>query len=116
MTLRRAPMNRASLKRDFFNTIGRVPPFDSFPANGRNRRNLVIADRSGEGPFTIRFADVRYRALSCFLRREFGGFRRALVATEEASSSSARWLYQSSIDATQLSSHLDRAAPFRNCF
>jgi hypothetical protein len=25
---------------------------------------VVIAGRSGEGPFTIRFADVRYRALS----------------------------------------------------
>src|SRR5262249_37651811 len=31
--------------------------------NGRKRRNLVIAGRSGEGPFTIRFADLRYRAL-----------------------------------------------------
>jgi hypothetical protein len=30
----------------------------------RFRRDLVIAGRSGEGPFTIRFADVRYRALS----------------------------------------------------
>lgn len=30
----------------------------------RLRRDLVIAGRSGEGPFTIRFADVRYRALS----------------------------------------------------
>jgi len=27
------------------------------------RRNLVIAGRSGERPFTIRFADLRYRAL-----------------------------------------------------
>jgi len=27
------------------------------------RRNLVIAGRSVEGPFTIRFADLRYRAL-----------------------------------------------------
>jgi len=34
------------------------------PADDRYRRNLVIAGRSGEGPFTIRFADVRYRALS----------------------------------------------------
>jgi hypothetical protein len=33
-------------------------------ANGCLRRDLVIAGRSGEGPFTIRFADVRYRALS----------------------------------------------------
>ena len=29
----------------------------------RNRRNLVIAGRSGEGPSAIRFADLRYRAL-----------------------------------------------------
>ena len=29
----------------------------------RFRRNLVIAGRSGERPFTIRFADLRYRAL-----------------------------------------------------
>jgi hypothetical protein len=32
--------------------------------NGRLRRNLVIAGRSGEGPFTIRFADLRYRAFA----------------------------------------------------
>ena len=31
--------------------------------SGRLRRNLVIAGRSGERPFTIRFADLRYRAL-----------------------------------------------------
>ena len=35
-----------------------------YRANGRFRRNLVIAGPSGEGPFTIRFADVPYRALS----------------------------------------------------
>jgi hypothetical protein len=27
------------------------------------RRNLVIAGRSGEGLFTIRFADLRHRVL-----------------------------------------------------
>jgi hypothetical protein len=27
------------------------------------RRNLAIAARSGEGPFTIRFADFRHRAV-----------------------------------------------------
>ena len=31
--------------------------------NGRNRRNLAVAARSGEGPFTIRFADFRHRAV-----------------------------------------------------
>jgi hypothetical protein len=31
--------------------------------NARFRRNLVIAMRSGEGPLTIRFADLRHRAL-----------------------------------------------------
>ena len=30
----------------------------------RYRRDLVIDGRSGEGPFTIRFADVRYRAVA----------------------------------------------------
>src|SRR5262249_8092391 len=29
-------------------------------ANGRNRRILVVAGRPGEGPFTIRFADLRH--------------------------------------------------------
>jgi hypothetical protein len=28
-------------------------------ANGRKRRILVVAGRPGEGPFTIRFADLR---------------------------------------------------------
>jgi hypothetical protein len=28
-----------------------------------NRRNLVVATRPGEGPFTIRFADLRHRPL-----------------------------------------------------
>ena len=32
------------------------------PANGRNRRIRVVAGRPGEGPFTILFADLRYRA------------------------------------------------------
>ena len=31
------------------------------PANGRNRRNLVVPARSGEGPLTILFADLRHR-------------------------------------------------------
>jgi hypothetical protein len=29
-------------------------------ANDRNRRNLAVALRSGEGPLTIRFADFRH--------------------------------------------------------
>ena len=33
-------------------------------ANGSYRRILVIAGRSGECPFTIRFADLRYCALT----------------------------------------------------
>jgi hypothetical protein len=41
----------------------RTLPLDLGPTSDRNRRNLVIAERSGEGPFTIRFADHRYRAL-----------------------------------------------------
>ena len=42
---------------------GRLAPTDRGDANGRNRRNLAIAARSGEGPFTIRFADFRHRAV-----------------------------------------------------
>ena len=45
-----------------------VPAGSAVPSrlerNGRLRRNLVIAGRFGEGPFTIRFADVRCRVLS----------------------------------------------------
>src|SRR5207248_5871047 len=33
--------------------FGRLEPIDHCQANGRNRRNLVIAGPSGEGPFTI---------------------------------------------------------------
>jgi hypothetical protein len=40
--------------------LGRLRRFDSSPANGRNRRILVVAGRPGEGPFTIRFADLRH--------------------------------------------------------
>jgi hypothetical protein len=32
-------------------------------ANGRNRRKLAVALRSGEGPLTIRFADFRHCAV-----------------------------------------------------
>ena len=39
------------------------PPFAGEVGKVRNRRNLVIAGRPGERPFTIRFADLRYRAL-----------------------------------------------------
>ena len=31
--------------------------------NDRFRRNLAVAVRSGEGPFTTRFADLRHRAI-----------------------------------------------------
>jgi hypothetical protein len=31
--------------------------------NGRNRRNLAVAARSGDGPFTIRFPDLHHRAM-----------------------------------------------------
>jgi len=31
--------------------------------NARNRRVPVVAGRPGEGPFTIRFADLRHRVL-----------------------------------------------------
>jgi hypothetical protein len=53
-----APWNTAKV------AFGVKPASDLDRANGRHRRDLVIAGRSGEGPFTIRFADVRYRALS----------------------------------------------------
>jgi hypothetical protein len=29
-------------------------------ANGSSRRNLAVAGRCGEGPFTIRFADLHH--------------------------------------------------------
>jgi hypothetical protein len=32
--------------------------FDRDHRNGRYRRNLVVAARSGEGPLTIRFANL----------------------------------------------------------
>jgi hypothetical protein len=32
--------------------LSRFSRFDGDPANGRNRRYLVVAARSGEGPFT----------------------------------------------------------------
>jgi hypothetical protein len=36
-----------------------IGPVHFVKANGRFRRILVIAARYGEGPFTIRFADLR---------------------------------------------------------
>jgi hypothetical protein len=49
---------------------GRTLPLDLGTANGRIRRNLVVAAHSGEGLLTIRFADLRHRALQnrCLLR------------------------------------------------
>ena len=44
--------------------FGSGGPVGGERANGRYPRNLVTGGRSGEGPFTIRFADLRYRALS----------------------------------------------------
>jgi hypothetical protein len=32
-------------------------------ANGGNRRTLAVAARSGDGPFTIRFADLHHRVM-----------------------------------------------------
>ena len=43
--------------------FGSGGPVGGERANGRYPRNLVTGGRSGEGPFTIRFADLRYRAL-----------------------------------------------------
>src|SRR5215831_21295468 len=43
---------------------GRTLPLDFGPANGRFRRNLVVAASSGQGPLTIRFADLRHRAFA----------------------------------------------------
>jgi hypothetical protein len=40
--------------------LGRLQRFDNVPANGSLRRNLAVAARPGEGPFTIRFADFRH--------------------------------------------------------
>jgi len=40
--------------------ISRLPRLD---CNGRFRRYLVIPARSGKGPLTIRFADLRHRAV-----------------------------------------------------
>jgi hypothetical protein len=31
--------------------------------NGRNRRILAVDARSGDGPFTIQFADLHHRAM-----------------------------------------------------
>jgi hypothetical protein len=43
--------------------MGRTSPFRRGVGKVRNRRNLAVAVRSGEGPFNIRFADFRYRAV-----------------------------------------------------
>jgi hypothetical protein len=40
-------------------SFGRFDPYTLGHLNGRNRRILVVAGRLGEGPFTIRFADLR---------------------------------------------------------
>ena len=48
------------------------PPFRDEAGKVRNRRNLVVATRSGEGPFTIRFADLRHRALPACRRMRRG--------------------------------------------
>ena len=47
--------------------------FSSWEAhrNSRLRRNLAVAARSGEGPFTTRFADLRHRAVQ---NRRFAEF------------------------------------------
>src|SRR6516162_2500988 len=49
--------------RASFPRFSRTQRLGSGGRNDRFRRNLVIAGRSGERPFTIRFADLRYRAL-----------------------------------------------------
>jgi hypothetical protein len=36
-------------------------PGSARPANGRLRRNLAVAARSNDGPFTIPFADLAHR-------------------------------------------------------
>jgi hypothetical protein len=43
----------------------RLPNFPFRGEGGKvcNRLNLAVAARSGEGPFSIRFADFRYRAV-----------------------------------------------------
>jgi hypothetical protein len=44
-------------------SVGRIRRFLVIAANGRNRRNLAVALRSGEGPLTVRFADFRHCAV-----------------------------------------------------
>jgi hypothetical protein len=58
-------------------------------ANGQFRRNLVIAGRSGEGPFTILFADLRYRALptGCLLSSRSTPWQAASIQSERKSGS-----------------------------
>jgi hypothetical protein len=45
---------------------GRTRPPDVVCGDGRSRRNPVVAARSGEGPFTIPFADLAH---ACRLER-----------------------------------------------
>jgi hypothetical protein len=71
-------------------------------ANGCKRRNLVVAAHSGEGLLTIRFADLRHRALqNRFLLRSRGhalasrlraSWMEARVSTVEDFSASDRHL------------------------
>ena len=43
--------------------LGRALPLDLGAVTGRLRRILVVAERPGEGPFAMRFADLRHGGL-----------------------------------------------------
>ena len=58
--LDRAPVRCHGKIKDRFRWAAAL--WRSFP-NDRNRRNLAVALRSGDGPFTIRFADFHHRAM-----------------------------------------------------
>jgi hypothetical protein len=46
-------ISQTNFAAEFFNTIGRSLPVDLDPANGRNRRNLVVPASCDEGLLTI---------------------------------------------------------------
>src|SRR6266446_2781282 len=71
-------------------------------ANGRFRRNLAVAARSGDGPFTIRFADLHDRAM-----QTSGLFDLAIYAL--ASRLRASWMEARATKAPRVSARFSKS-------
>jgi hypothetical protein len=70
--------------------------------NGGNQRNLAVAVPFGEGPFTIRFADLRHRAMQ---NRWFG----ELAIHALASPLRASWMEARATKAPRVAARLSKS-------